>query len=210
MLTSIHWHDLLNHFLRDQDLIAFRGITIATKKKQRVNEDITAPTIRLIDQDGEQVGIVERDEAFERADKAGLDLVEISPNADPPVCRVMDYGKFLYEDSKRKAAARKNQKQIQVKEIKFRPGTDIGDYEIKLRKLREFLSDGDKTKVTIRFRGREMAHKELGMDLLKRVESDLEEYGSVEQFPKLEGRQMVMVLAPLKSQRARVLVAIKN
>ncbi|MFT7528735.1 MAG: translation initiation factor IF-3 [Arenicella sp.] len=131
-------------------------------------------------------------------EKAGLDLVEISPNADPPVCRVMDYGKFLYEDSKRKAAARKNQKQIQVKEIKFRPGTDIGDYDIKLRKLTEFLVSGDKTKVTIRFRGREMAHKDLGMILLKKIEGDLKEYGSVEQFPKLEGRQMVMVLAPLK------------
>lgn len=110
----------------------------------------------------------------------------------------MDYGKFLYEDSKRKAAARKNQKQIQVKEIKFRPGTDIGDYNIKLRKLREFLDEGDKTKVTIRFRGREMAHKELGIELLKRIETDLEDIGGVEQFPKLEGRQMVMVLAPLK------------
>ena len=141
---------------------------------------------------------MDREAALEAADEAGLDLVEISPNADPPVCRVMDYGKYLYEDSKRKAAARKNQKQIQVKEIKFRPGTDVGDYDIKLRKLREFLQNGDKTKVTIRFRGREMAHKELGIDLLKRVESDLEEYGSVEQFPKLEGRQMVMVLAPVR------------
>ncbi len=112
----------------------------------------------------------------------------------------MDYGKFLYEDSKRKAAARKNQKQTQVKEIKFRPGTDIGDYNIKLSKLKDFLSNGDKTKVTIRFRGREMAHKELGMNLLKRVEADLEEYGSVEQFPKLEGRQMVMVLGPLRKK----------
>ena len=141
---------------------------------------------------------MDRDAALAVAEDAGLDLVEISPNADPPVCRVMDYGKFLYEDSKRKAAARKNQKQIQVKEIKFRPGTDIGDYNIKLRKLKEFLEEGDKTKVTIRFRGREMAHKELGMELLKRVEDDLVEFGSVEQFPKLEGRQMIMVLAPLK------------
>jgi len=132
------------------------------------------------------------------AEDVGLDLVEISPNADPPVCRVMDLGKAMYEDSKRKAAARKNQKQIQVKEIKFRPGTDIGDYQIKLRKLTEFLQDGNKTKVTIRFRGREMAHKELGMDLLKKIEADLDEFGAVEQFPKLEGRQMVMVLAPLK------------
>ncbi|MEO0367546.1 MAG: translation initiation factor IF-3 [Pseudomonadota bacterium] len=171
---------------------------MATNKKQRVNEDITSSTLRLIDADGEQVGVVSLEEAKKAAEDAGLDLVEISPNADPPVCRVMDYGKFLYEDSKRKAAARKNQKQIQVKEIKFRPGTDIGDYEIKLRKLKEFLDNGDKTKVTIRFRGREMAHKDLGMDLLKRVEADLEEHGAVEQFPKLEGRQMVMVLAPNK------------
>ena len=132
------------------------------------------------------------------AEKVGLDLVEISPNADPPVCRVMDYGKFLYEDSKRKAAARKNQKQTQVKEIKFRPGTDIGDYNIKLGKLKKFLESGDKTKVTIRFRGREMAHKDLGMELLKRVQGDLEGIGAVEQFPKLEGRQMIMVLGPVK------------
>ncbi len=165
-----------------------------------MNQKITAPTLRLIGKDGEQAGIVSRDEALKIAEDAGLDLVEISPNADPPVCRVMDYGKFLYEDSKRKAAARKNQKQTQVKEIKFRPGTDIGDYNIKLGRLKKFLENGDKTKVTIRFRGREMAHKDLGMDLLKRVEGDLEEYGSVEQFPKLEGRQMVMVLGPLKKK----------
>lgn len=171
---------------------------IASKQKQRINEDITAPKVRLIDQEGEQKGIVSRDEALAAADGAELDLVEISPNADPPVCRIMDFGKFLYEDSKRKAAARKNQKQIQVKEIKFRPGTDVGDYAIKLRKLTDFLQNGDKTKVTIRFRGREMAHKDLGMDLLKRIEADLEEFGSVEQFPKLEGRQMVMVLGPKK------------
>jgi len=154
--------------------------------------------LRLIDEKGEQQGIVLLDDALERADKAGLDLVEISPNADPPVCRIMDFGKFLYEDSKRKAAARKNQKQIQVKEIKFRPGTDVGDYDIKLRKLKQFLDNGDKTKVTIRFRGREMAHKDLGANLLKRVEQDLEEFGVVEQYPKLEGRQMVMVLGPKK------------
>ena len=154
--------------------------------------------MRVIDAQGEQAGILSISEALQMAEGAGLDLVEISPNADPPVCRVMDYGKFLYEDSKRKAAARKNQKQIQVKEIKFRPGTDIGDYNIKLRKLREFLEEGDKTKVTIRFRGREMAHKDLGMELLKRVEGDLQEFGAVEQYPKLEGRQMIMVLAPLK------------
>ena len=141
---------------------------------------------------------MDRGDALALADKVGLDLVEISPNADPPVCRVMDHGKFLYEESKRKAAARKNQKQTQVKEIKFRPGTDIGDYNIKLGKLKEFLTKGDKTKVTIRFRGREMAHKDLGMTLLKRIETDLAEFGAVEQFPKLEGRQMVMVLGPVK------------
>lgn len=171
---------------------------IATKQKQRINQQITAPKIRLIDHEGEQRGIVAIEEALATADNAGLDLVEISPNAEPPVCRIMDIGKFQYEDSKRKAAARKKQKQIQVKEIKFRPGTDVGDYAIKLRKLTEFLQNGDKTKVTIRFRGREMAHKDLGMDLLKRIEADLEEFGSVEQFPKLEGRQMVMVLGPKK------------
>ena len=152
----------------------------------------------MIDQNGEQAGIVDRSAALGMAEQAGLDLVEISPNADPPVCRVMDYGKFLYEDSKRKAAARKNQKQTQVKEIKFRPGTDIGDYNIKLGKLKQFLENGDKTKVTIRFRGREMAHKDLGMELLKRVQADLEDIGAVEQFPKLEGRQMIMVLGPIK------------
>ena len=132
------------------------------------------------------------------AESAGMDLVEISPNADPPVCRIMDHGKFLYEESKRKASARKNQKQTQVKEIKFRPGTDIGDYNIKLGKLKQFLENGDKTKVTIRFRGREMAHKDLGMALLKRVQADLAGIGAVEQFPKLEGRQMIMVLGPPK------------
>jgi translation initiation factor IF-3 len=126
--------------------------------------------------------------------------VEISPNAEPPVCRIMDYGKYLFEKSKQKAAAKKKQKQIHIKEIKFRPGTDIGDYQVKLRNLKRFLSDGDKTKVTMRFRGREMAHQEIGRDLLKRVQTDLEEYGTVESFPRLEGRQMVMVIAPLKKK----------
>jgi translation initiation factor IF-3 len=132
------------------------------------------------------------------ADQANLDLVEISPQAEPPVCKVMDYGKFRFEEQKKQQAARKKQKQVQVKEIKFRPGTDIGDYNVKLRNLIRFLTEGDKVKVTLRYRGREMAHQELGRDLLKRVESDLEEYGSVEQFPRMEGRQMVMVLAPKK------------
>lgn len=150
----------------------------------------------MIGVDGEQVGILAIEEALRSAEEAELDLVEISPNADPPVCRIMDFGKFQYEESKRKAAAKKKQKQIQVKEIKFRPGTEISDYNIKVRKLTEFLENGDKAKVTLRFRGREMAHRELGLELLKRVEEDLREYAVVEQHPKLEGRQMVMVLAP--------------
>ena len=137
-------------------------------------------------------------DALELAQSEGLDLVEVAPNSDPPVCRVMDYGKFVFEQSKKAQSARRKQKQIHVKEIKFRPGTEEGDYQIKLRNLIRFLTSGDKTKVTLRFRGREMAHKELGAELLKRVQEDLQEYGVVEQFPQLEGRQMVMVIAPKK------------
>jgi len=159
--------------------------------------------VRLIDKDGENVGVVGIDDAMRMATEASLDLVEIVPNAEPPVCRVMDYGKFKFSQSKQKGAAKKKQKKTQVKEIKMRPGTDIGDYNIKLNKLKEFLENGDKTKVTIRFRGREMAHRELGMDMLKRVEADLEEYGSVEQFPKMEGRQMIMVIAPIKKEKGQ-------
>ena len=132
------------------------------------------------------------------AEVAAMDLVEISPAVSPPVCRIMNFGKFQYEESKRKHAARRKQKQIQVKEVKFRPGTDIGDYQVKLRNLIRFLENGDKAKITLRFRGREMAHQELGMQLLKRIEQDLVEYGAVEQFPRLEGRQMVMILGPKK------------
>ncbi|HSH41882.1 MAG TPA: translation initiation factor IF-3 [Arenicellales bacterium] len=171
---------------------------MAKEKQLRINDGITAPQVRLIDAEGEQVGVVSLDEAKGTAREAGLDLVEISPNADPPVCRIMDYGKYRYEDSKKKAAAKKKQKQMQIKEVKFRPGTDSGDYAVKLRNLQRFLEDGDKVKVTMRFRGREMAHQELGLELLKEVESDLEEIGTVEQYPKLEGRQMVMVIAPKK------------
>jgi translation initiation factor IF-3 len=152
--------------------------------------------VRLIGADGQQVGVVTIQEALRKADEAGLDLVEIAPTAQPPVCRVMDYGKFLYEESKRKQAAKKKQRQIEVKEVKFRPTTDIGDYQVKLRNLIRFLEEGNKTKVTLRFRGREMAHQELGIELLKRVEEDLKEHGTVEQRPRLEGRQMVMVLSP--------------
>lgn len=140
------------------------------------------------------------DEAKRLAYDEDLDLVEISPNADPPVCKIMNYGKFQFEQSKKLAQARKNQKQIQIKEIKFRPGTDEGDYQVKMKNLIKFLNEGDKTKITLRYRGREMAHKELGMDVLKRIEKDLEELAVVEQFPKMEGRQMVMVLAPKKKK----------
>jgi translation initiation factor IF-3 len=137
-------------------------------------------------------------DALRKAEEADLDLVEISPQASPPVCRIMNYGKYQYEESKRRHAAKRKQKQIQVKEVKFRPGTDIGDYQVKLRNLVRFLENGDKAKITLRFRGREMAHQELGIQLLKRVEADLKQYGTVEQFPRLEGRQMVMIIAPNK------------
>ncbi|MCL4167362.1 UNVERIFIED_CONTAM: hypothetical protein GTU68_035176, partial [Idotea baltica] len=172
-------------------------------KKNRVNEEINVPQVRLIDKDGENVGVVKTTEAMEKAAVDSLDLVEIVPTAEPPVCRIMDYGKFKFSQSKQKGANKKKQKKTQVKEIKMRPGTDIGDYNIKLKKLTEFLQEGDKTKVTIRFRGREMAHRELGMEMLKRVEKDLEEYGSVEQFPKMEGRQMIMVIGPIKKEKGQ-------
>ena len=152
----------------------------------------------MIDAQGEQAGILSLDEAIDKAQQEGLDLVEVSPNAEPPVCRIMDFGKYLFEQKKKAQAGKTKTKQVQVKEIKFRPGTDIGDYNIKLKKLTKFLEDGDRTKITLRFRGREMAHQELGVDLLKRVEKDLEDYGTVEQFPKMEGRQLVMVMAPKK------------
>ena len=165
-----------------------------------INENISAREVRLIGADGEQIGIVSIDEALRVAEKAKLDLVEISADAVPAVCRIMDYGKHLFEKKKQVAAAKKNQKQVQVKEIKFRPGTEEGDYQVKLRNLVRFLSDGDRAKVSLRFRGREMAHQELGMELLKRVENDLAEYGSVEQHPKMEGRQLIMVIAPKKKK----------
>jgi translation initiation factor IF-3 len=154
--------------------------------------------------DGEPIGIVSLAQAKALAEEMDLDLVEVAPQASPPVCRVMDYGKFVFEESKKRHAARKKQKQIQVKEVKFRPGTDEGDYQVKLRNLIRFLSAGDKAKVTLRFRGREMVHQRLGFQLLKRIETDLAEYGVVEQFPKLEGRQMIMVLAPSTSKKKAV------
>jgi len=152
----------------------------------------------LIDAEGEQKGVMDLRSAMEIAGEAGLDLVEVSPNADPPVCRVMDFGKYLFEQKKKSQSAKGKQKQIQVKEVKFRPGTDEGDYQVKLRNLKRFLEHGDKAKVTMRFRGREMAHQDLGRKLLNRVRDDLEELGSVEQFPQMEGRQMIMVIGPKK------------
>ena len=165
--------------------------------KHRLNDEITGTEVRLSDSEGKPVGIVSLDEAKDMAIEADLDLVEISPNAEPPVCRIMNYGKFLYEKSKSAKEQRKKQVQVQLKEIKFRPGTDEGDYQVKLRNLKRFLEGGDKVKVTLRFRGREMAHQELGLALLTRVKNDLEELTVLEFFPRrAEGRQMVMVLAP--------------
>lgn len=164
-----------------------------------MNEQITAPKVRLLDDEGNQLGIVSREEALVKAEQAGLDLVEIAPTAKPPVCRIMNFGKFQFEQNKKRQVAKKKQKQIQIKEIKFRPGTDEGDYQVKLRNLVRFLEEGDKAKITLRFRGREMAHQELGMQLLKRIEGDLAECGVVEQFPRMEGRQMVMMVAPKKT-----------
>ncbi len=162
----------------------------------RINGEISSPEVRLIGANGEPIGVVSLGEANRLAEEAELDLVEIAPTAQPPVVRIMDFGKFKYSEAKRRHEAKLKQKQIQVKEIKFRPGTDEGDYQIKLRNLVRFLQEGDKTKVTLRFRGREMAHQEFGVRLLERVKGDLDPFGVVEQFPKLEGRQMVMVLAP--------------
>lgn len=165
-----------------------------------LNEDIRAHNVRLIGADGEQVGVVSRDEALGAARRAGLDLVLIAPDAEPPVVKVMDYGKHLFEQKKTKAAQRKKQKQTQVKEMKFRPGTEEGDYQVKLRNLKRFLEDGDKAKVSLRFRGREVVHPEIGMDLMHRIAQDLDEFATVEAAPKFEGRQVIMVLAPRRKK----------
>ena len=168
-------------------------------KKALINDQITADPVRLVGADGEQVGIVPLREAQAAAEAASMDLVLIA-DSDPAVCKVMDYGKHVFESKKQRSAQRKRQKRTQVKEIKFRPGTEEGDYQVKLRNLVRFLSEGDRAKVSLRFRGREMAHQELGMELLKRVEGDLLEYGTVEQHPKMEGRQLIMVIAPKKKK----------
>ncbi|WP_204115116.1 translation initiation factor IF-3 [Shimia biformata] len=163
----------------------------------RVNDRIRAPEIRLIGADGENVGVVHPREALAMAEEAGLDLVEISPNANPPVCKIMDFGKFKYEQQKRESEARKKQKIIEVKEVKFRPNTDTHDYDVKMRNVFKFLENGDKVKVTLRFRGREMAHLNLGRELLERVAEDVKDIGKVENMPKMEGRQMIMMIGPL-------------
>ena len=165
----------------------------------RVNARIRAPEIRLIGPNGENVGVVAPDRAMALAEQVGLDLVEISPNATPPVCKIMDFGKFKYDQQKREAEAKKKQKTIEVKEVKFRPNTDIHDYDVKMRNVTRFLEAGDKVKITMRFRGREMAHQNLGRDLLERVATDVDGLGKVENMPKVEGRQMVMMIGPVKA-----------
>jgi translation initiation factor IF-3 len=170
----------------------------AAREDYRVNDRIEAQEVRLVGEDGEMIGVVRLREALERAREAGLDLVEVSPTAKPPVCKVLDYGKFKYEAQKRANAARKKQRVIEVKEIKMRPGIDDNDYNIKMKKVRTFLEEGDKVKVTMRFRGRELSHQNLAMNILTKVKDEVSDLGKVEQFPKMEGRQMVMVMAPLK------------
>ncbi|MGN6521329.1 MAG: translation initiation factor IF-3 [Dokdonella sp.] len=169
-------------------------------KPNRRNHEIRVPRVRVIGAEGEQVGILSRDEALAMAQDAGLDLVEIQPNGDPPVCRIMDFGKFKFEAQKKAHAAKKKQKQVEIKELKFRPVTDIGDYQIKLRNLRRFLEEGDKVKITIRFRGREMTHQELGEAMVKKIAAEIAEEAVIEQYPRMEGRLMVMMVAPKKKQ----------
>jgi translation initiation factor IF-3 len=178
----------------------FGGFTIAQNKAHRLNEEITVPEIRLQGVEGEQLGVMSIRAALQLAEEAGVDLVEIAPLAKPPVCRVMDYGKFKYQEQKRAHEAKLKQKQVQVKEVKLRPGTDENDYQIKLRNMTRFLEEEDKVKVTLRFRGREMAHQEFGMRQLERIKADLEAIGQVEQMPKMEGRQMIMIIAPAKKK----------
>jgi translation initiation factor IF-3 len=167
-----------------------------TREGPRANDEIDVAEVRLVDAEGEMIGVVPIREAIAAAEAAGLDLVEVSPNSDPPVCKILDHGKYKYEAQKKAAEARKKQKTVDVKEIKMRPNIETHDYDVKMRNIHRFLGEGDKVKVTLRFRGREMAHQELGMKVLDRVRDDLEELAKVEQMPKMEGRQMIMVLAP--------------
>ncbi|MBL0164187.1 MAG: translation initiation factor IF-3 [Xanthomonadales bacterium] len=173
---------------------------MATEKANRRNLEIRVPKVRVIGADGEQVGVLSRDEALSMAQDLGLDLVEIQPTADPPVCRIMDFGKFKFDAQKKAHAAKKKQKQVEIKELKFRPTTDVGDYAIKMRNLRRFLEEGDKVKITIRFRGREMAHQELGDAMVKKIAADIVEEAVIEQYPRMEGRLMVMMIAPKKNK----------
>ena len=168
------------------------------REEYRINERIEVPEVRLIDDAGQMVGVVSTAEALRRAEDLGLDLVEVSPSAEPPVCKILDYGKFKYESQKKANAARKKQRVIEVKEIKMRPNIDDNDYNIKMRKIHQFLEEGDKVKVTLRFRGRELAHQDLAMSLLERLRDEVGELAKVEQFPRMEGRQMVMVMAPTR------------
>ena len=170
--------------------------TPPTQSGPRINERIESDSVRLVDETGENVGVVSIEVALDRAEEAGLDLVEIAPEAKPPVCKILDYGKFKYEAQKKANEARKKQKVVDVKEIKMRPNIDHHDYDVKMRAMNKFLDEGDKVKVTLRFRGREMAHQNLGLKVLERVRDDLEAVSKVEQFPKMEGRQMTMVIAP--------------
>lgn len=172
----------------------------AKDKRSAINSEIRAKEVRLIDQDGEQVGIMGLRDALARSEAAGMDLVEISPEAEPPVCRIMDYGKFVFEQKQKKREAKKKQHQVQIKEIKLRPGTEEADYQVKLRAIVRFLEEGDKAKITLRFRGREMAHQDLGMKQLERIEADLAEVAVVEQHPKLEGKMMSMLVGPKKKK----------
>ncbi len=167
---------------------------------KRKNGEIRVPRVRVIGSDGEMIVVLSRDEALRMAEDEGLDLVEIQPNADPPVCKVMDFGKFRFEQQKKASEAKKKQKQVEIKELKFRPTTDVGDYAIKLRNLRRFLEEGDKVKITIRFRGREMAHQELGEAMVKKIAADIAEEAVIEQYPRMEGRLMIMMIAPKKKQ----------
>ncbi|MBX5454668.1 MAG: translation initiation factor IF-3 [Acidobacteriia bacterium] len=169
---------------------------VPAREGPRVNEEIRAPQVRLIDQNGVMLGVMSAREALQRAYQAGLDLLEISPNADPPVVKILDYGKYKYEQQKKRSEARKKQKVIEIKEIKVRPNIDENDYQVKLRAMKAFLAEGDKVKVTLRFRGRELAHQELGVKVLERIRADLDGQTKVEQMPKMENRQMVMVLSP--------------
>ncbi|KXU92035.1 MULTISPECIES: translation initiation factor IF-3 [Acetobacter] len=167
-----------------------------TREGPRVNEEIRVPQVRLIDEEGEMAGVMSTRDALARAYGVGLDLLEISPNAEPPVAKILDYGKFKYEQQKKRNEARKKQKVIEIKEVKVRPNIDENDYQVKMRSVKSFLGDGDKVKVTLRFRGREMAHQELGIKVLERIRTEMDEQAKVEQMPRLENRQMIMVLAP--------------